>query len=272
MSDRIDGQSFLCYELDLPSFDLFWHYHPEYELTYILSGKGKRLVGSSCEAFSSGDLVLLGPELPHAWVSEKKAKQNCRAVVIQFSKKFIEPFLQYPELNSLQKLLTDAAKGIRFTGNQKEVERLICEIISLPKPDKLIRLMHVLQRLTEIKTRQLTPVAFMPIKKNADQQRINRVFQYVQNGYKQTVSLTKAASLIHLSESSFCKYFKRVSGKTFSDYVNEIRVAHACQLLIESDRAVSQVAYESGFTSLTYFNRVFLKKKRITPKEFRRLE
>ena len=103
-----------------------------------------------------------------------------------------------------------------------------------------------------------------------DSNRINEVFIYIQNYFKQKIPLQKAASLIHLSESAFCKYFKRVSGKTFSDYVNDVRLSYACQLLIETDKPIARIAYESGFGSISYFNRVFRKKKSITPNTLRK--
>jgi YesN/AraC family two-component response regulator len=107
------------------------------------------------------------------------------------------------------------------------------------------------------------------MKGNENQQRINKVFLYVQKEFKEHISLKKAASIIHLSESAFCKFFKRASGKTFSTYVNDIRIAYASQLLIESDKAIGEIAFESGFESLTYFNRVFLKTKGVKPRELR---
>jgi AraC-like DNA-binding protein len=264
------NQSFHCYDLDVPSFDLYWHYHPEYELTLIIAGKGKRLVGNSYETFSSGDFVLLGPNVPHTWISEKKRRQRCRAIVLQFSKKFIEPFLQYRELKEIEKLLVKSDKGIHFVDRRAEVTSLIEEIPTLEESFRLIQLIHILQKLTRIKSVQLNANAFKPMKGNIDQRRINKVFQYVQDHYKQNVSLKKAAAMINLSESAFCKYFKRLCGKTFSDYVNEIRIASACQLLIETEHPISRIASESGFESLTYFNRVFLKKKGIKPKELRK--
>lgn len=272
LSDKKNNQSFVCYEMTQPSFDFFWHYHPEYELTYIISGKGKRLVGNSYEVFSEGDFVLLGPDLPHTWISEKNKKQPCKAIVVQFSKEFIEPFFQYGELKEIKKLISKSDKGIQFNiGKNKEAAALIRQIANLSEPNRLIQLIHILQRLSGVKAIQLNSVSFKPLKGNFNEQRINKVFQYVQNGFRQNISLKKAASLIHLSESAFCKYFKRLSGKTFSDYVNEIRIAHTCQLLLESDQPISQIAFHSGYESLTYFNRIFLKKKKVSPKKFREL-
>lgn len=111
LSQKSNNRSFLCYEVKLPSFDFFWHYHPEYELTYIVKGSGKRLVGDSFENFHEGDLVLLGPSLPHTWFTEKKSKQNYKALVIQFSLNFMEPLLQYSEMADIKKLLKKRIKG-----------------------------------------------------------------------------------------------------------------------------------------------------------------
>ncbi len=273
LSQQNNNRSFLCYEVKLPSFDFFWHYHPEYELTYILRGNGKRLVGDSYENFYEGDLVLLGPSLPHTWFTEKTSKENYRAIVIQFSLNFIEPMLQYTEMADIRKLLKKADKGLRFsTQKSKELSVHLYQILHNKGVDSITSLLLLLQKLSNSRTISLATPGFRPIKGNQNQQRINIVFQYVQQQFKNGISLREAASLIHLSQSAFCKFFKRISGKTFSDYVNDIRIAHACQLLIESDMLIEQIAYESGFDSLTYFNRIFLKKKETKPGSFRKRE
>ncbi len=273
LSQQNNNRSFLCYEVKLPSFDFFWHYHPEYELTYILRGNGKRLVGDSYENFYEGDLVLLGPSLPHTWFTEKRSKENYRAIVIQFSLNFIEPMLQYTEMADIRKLLKKADKGLRFsTQKSKELSVHLYQILHNKGVDSITSLLLLLQKLSNSRTISLATPGFRPIKGNQNQQRINIVFQYVQQQFKNGISLREAASLIHLSQSAFCKFFKRISGKTFSDYVNDIRIAHACQLLIESDMLIEQIAYESGFDSLTYFNRIFLKKKETKPGSFRKRE
>ena len=104
LNHRLSSQSFIAYEVKVPSFDFYWHYHPEYELTYIVEGKGMRLVGDSYEPFEAGDLVLIGPMLPHTWVTDKVGKTNCQALVVQFSQKFMEQLLQFSEMKILEKL------------------------------------------------------------------------------------------------------------------------------------------------------------------------
>jgi AraC-like DNA-binding protein len=265
-------QSFACYRIAMPSFELFWHYHPEYELTYIISGRGRRLVGDCYEDFAAGDLVLLGPNLPHTWVSEKTKGNTCEAIVIQFGELFTSPLLQFPEMEKMEKIFVMASKGIHIQPAANT--QLIQTIIQLPNQspqNALTQLIQILFQVSSCTQRLLSSNHYKHTIGTGSQLRINKVFQYVQKHFKDNLQLTEVAAKLHLSETAFCKFFKRASGRTFSDYVNEIRIAHACKLLIETDKQVSQVAYESGFESLTYFNRIFLKKKNIRPKEWRRI-
>jgi len=273
LAHRNNNRSFFSYEVIVPSFEFLWHYHPEYELTYIVKGKGKRLLGDVYEKFQEGDFVLIPPMLPHTWISEKKGKEDCRAVVIQFSIDFLEQLLQFPEMASLKKLFTNADRGLQFTiPKNNELLLLLQKIV---RENELLSFTLLLQLLQQLSTKKASPVVsvhFKPMKGNEDQQRINKVFQYVQKEYAEHISLKKAASLIHLSESAFCKFFKRASGKTFSDYTNGIRISHACQLLIETDKPVSEIAFNAGFDSITYFNRVFLRKKKLSPGAYRKMQ
>ncbi|MEY5068652.1 MAG: hypothetical protein RLZ47_514 [Bacteroidota bacterium] len=266
------NHSFLCYELNVPDFDFYWHYHPEYELTCILQGRGKKLVGDSYENFKEGDLVLLGPNLPHTWISDKRRKENCRAIVIQFSPAFVEQILQFQELAPLEKLFINSYKGLQL--NQLRTNQcvtLMQEMIGASEVHKFSLLLKLFDLLSTMQSTSLASAKYRAMKGNDNQQRINQVFQYVEQEFRQGLSLKKAADSIHLSQSAFCKFFKRASGKTFSDYTNDIRIAHACQLLMETDMPIQEIALESGFESLTYFNRVFLKKKKLRPRAFRKL-
>lgn len=265
-------RSFICYEVNVPSFDFLWHYHPEYELTLITKGSGTRLVGDSYHKFEDGDLVLLPPSLPHTWISEKTTHQNCKAIVIQFSKTFVDQLLGFSELSSISKLFEKSARGLAFHyPKNNDLIQLLQKMIQSNEVVGFSKFIQVLDLLVSKKSTAISSLHYKPLKGNENQQRINQVFQYVQNNFKETVSLEQAASMIHLSVSAFCKFFKRTSGKTFSDYTNEIRIAYACQMLIETDLSISEIAATSGFDSMSYFNRVFLKKKKIQPAAFRKL-
>jgi AraC-like DNA-binding protein len=272
LSPLAKEHSFICYEVHVPSFEFLWHYHPEYELTLILKGSGTRLVGDSYHKFEDGDLVLLPPSLPHTWISEKTANQHCQAIVIQFSNDFVEKLLQFSALKTIAKLFEKSSRGLTFHyPKNNDLLLLLQKMIHGNEVIGFSKFIQVLHLLSSKKSSAIASLHYKLVKGNENQQRINLVFQYVQNNFRETVSLEKAASMIHLSVSAFCKFFKRTSGKTFSDYTNEIRIAFACQLLIETDLSISEIAAASGFDSMSYFNRVFLKKKQIQPALFRKL-
>lgn len=260
------NNSYLAYRYGVPLFPFQWHYHPEYELTLILEGSGKRLVGDSHEHFAPGDLVLLGPNLPHTWVSESASA----AVVIQFSESFITPFIHYPECDRIRKLLTRSGQGLYFPPKTKTLRESVRALPSQKGVARITALLEVLQALAAATAQPLASPYFQPARGRKAEGRINKVCQYIQKHASEDLSLQKIASLINLSESAFCKFFKRTTGKTYSDYVVEIRLGHACHLLSESDDPISEIAYRSGFDSLTYFNRVFLRKKGLRPREFRK--
>lgn len=261
--------SYLAYRYETAHFPFLWHYHPEYELTLILEGSGERMVGDSHEYFFPGDLVLLGPGLPHTWVSESMSA----AVVVQFTEGFITPLLQYPECGPVRDLLAKASQGLYFPlGAVKRWERVIEQLPAMKAVSRITGLLDVLQALAapEVLPKPLASAFFQPATGRKTEGRIGRVFQYIHRHSAETVSLKEIAALINLSESAFCKFFKRTTGRTFSDYLADIRIGHACHLLNESDETISEIAYRSGFDSLTYFNRVFRRKKGVRPREFRK--
>ncbi len=264
--------SFMAYSINPARFNFFWHYHPEYELTLILKGRGRRLVGDSHENFDSGDLVLISPGLPHTWVSDGRHKGRLAAVVIQFSANFIERFTELNELSSINKLLAQAKQGISFKG--KKPAAVIEHMKLLPEKsgvEKITSLLYILQEFSKLRYVALASSFYQPLKGKENENRINKVCQYVQKHAAEPLSIHKAAALIHLSPGAFCKFFKRITGKTFSDYVNEVRIANVCNQLMATDKQVAEIAYSNGFETLTYFNRVFLRKKKMRPGIYRKM-
>lgn len=268
IASKKGNESFLAYAFEVPFFEFKWHYHPEYELTLITKGNGKRLVGDSNENFESGDLVLLGSDLPHTWSSGRVKNKKVSAVVIQFSSDFINRFLTLNEFDKISGLLATANRGLFFSDTANLQEELTT-LTKLSGVDKITSLFKILQKLTAQPYKKLSSEYFNAVKGEETENRINKVCQYIQKNSAKEITLEHVAGLIHLSRSAFSKFFKRATGKTFSDYVNDIRIGNACYLLTESDKAINEIAYETGFESLTYFNRVFLKKKGVTPRNFR---
>jgi AraC-like DNA-binding protein len=271
IASKRGADSYVAYRYATSAFPFLWHYHPEYELTLILEGSGERMVGDSHEYFFPGDLVLLGPGLPHTWVSE----MGSAAVVIQFSESFIAPILQYTECDRIRQLLARSSQGLSFPVTGLGKGDLMASIMRLPASKAVGRitgLLEVLQTLagSRVVARPLASPYFQPALGKKTEGRIGKVFQYLHGHSGERVALAEVAALINLSESAFCKFFKRTTGKTFSDYVSDIRIGHACRLLAESDETITEIAYLTGFDSLTYFNRVFLRKKEMRPREFRK--
>ena len=265
--------SFMAFTVNQPKFDFFWHYHPEYELTLIIKGKGRRLIGDSHENFENGDLVLIGPGLPHTWVSDSGMKGKSEAVVIQFSEDFIERFAGLDELLAINKLLLYAKQGVSIKGKISAATRE--QIKLLPAKigvEKITGLLHILNELSALKSVSLASSFYQPLKGKENENRINKVCQYVQKHAAERLTIHKAAALIHLSPGAFCKFFKRITGKTFSDYVNDIRIANVCSQLMATDKQVAEIAYGNGFETLTYFNRVFLRKKKMQPGSYRKMQ
>ncbi|ANH82861.1 hypothetical protein A8C56_19390 [Niabella ginsenosidivorans] len=269
--EHIKGNaSFVVYNYEAGYFPFKWHYHPEYELTLITCGAGKRLVGDSYEDFLQEDLVLLGPGLPHTWVSEPSGKRVA-AVVIQFSETFIQPFLQYAECKNVFSLLKKSKKGLLFKRiHAKDIITTIKRLPDIDELDKLLSLIHILNELSKLSPRILSATVSAYPGSAAAEERINKVSHYIYQHYKRSLQLHDVARLLHLSPGAFCNFFKKATGKTFSDYVNDVRIGKACALLLESDDAIATIACKVGFESLSYFNRVFYNKKSITPGAFRR--
>lgn len=271
IATRKGARAFYAFRVSVPAFEFNWHYHPEYEITLITKGSGKRMVGDSYESFSQGDLVFVGSGLPHTWVSEKvhTRKERSEAVVIQFSEALLDDWLDYSEFTAIKRLLMQTNRGLVFTATPE----LFSLMTSLPDTDgaeRIATLLLVLDKLAGKKPRYLSSVEYVPVKGTRNEYRINKVCLYIQQHFTKPMDLEKVASCIHLSPSAFCKFMKRASGKTFSDYVNDVRITQACKLLVETDKPVSAVAYACGFETLTYFNRVFRNKKKVTPAGYRK--
>ena len=262
--------SFYSTRITVPSFEFKWHYHPEYELTYIVSGSGYRIVGNSHEHFSSGDLVLLGSNLPHTWWGKNEDESPSEAIVIQFSSEFIEPFLRLNEGQFIKELLAKSAKGIRFESDSSLLEKLL-SLSEKKELHSILSLLSLLQDLTEKPTANLCAASYHNVISKKFETRINKVCTYIQNHYSESISLKQVSDLVFMTESNFCKFFKKATSTTFSYYLNDLRINEACHLLLYSEDTVSKIAQDCGFESLSYFNRVFLRKKQTTPSLFRKV-
>jgi AraC-like DNA-binding protein len=180
------------------------------------------------------------------------------------------PFLEFNESSLIKKMLDNSYRGISFEID----DQLISKIVKLTTTSGMDKILKFLSILDDLSKKQLSPIApntFHNVVSKKSEMRINKVCLFIQNNFYHKMYLKESADLIHLTESNFCKFFKKATGKTYSDYVNEIRINETCRLLIQTDKTVSQISFECGFETLSYFNRVFLYKKEMTPSVYRKM-
>jgi AraC-like DNA-binding protein len=260
LDNHVDS-SFLFRKFSLPYFDAPYHFHPEFELTLILKSSGKRFVGNNVTDFEVGDLVLLGPNLPHCWRNESIGQDHAsESIVIQFKEDFLgENFFKMPETKGIRDLLEKSKSGICITGKTRDrIGREIEFLLNAPPIQRLLGLIDLLNTIAN--SGEYKKINSQDITYNLsdlDMRRINRVYAYVIENYTTEVHLETAAHLANMTETAFCRYFKKITKKTFLDLVTEFRVKHACQLLGTTEKQVSEICFECGFGNISHFNKQF---------------
>ena len=279
----IDGdarQSFACRRINSPTFSAPWHFHPEYELTLIVESSGQRFIGDHIAPFKPGDLVLLGPNVPHCWLNLSSADtpaKRASAVVVQFSGDFLgEEIWDRPETRRIATLLRGRSRrGVAFAG--KAASRLKERVRTLPALDSLERLLELLKVLHDLASLPrsaftlLSSEGFVPNLNLKQMGRLERVCRFVHENYRQPIPQAQAAALAHLSNEAFSRFFRKETGRTFVGYLNDVRVSEACRLLIgEEALAVTEVCHACGFENLSNFNRHFRLRRGLAPRDYRR--
>ncbi len=250
------------------------HYHEEYELNFIENAKGvRRVVGSSIEEIDDYELVLVGPNIPHAWFTYKCKSESIFEVTIQFHRDlFHEIFLKRNQLNFIRNLFERSLKGLSFS--RRTIERVAPRLKALAEKegfDSVLELMAILHDLSlSPDSRTLSEdISYNTDLIYSDSQRIDKAVDFMNGNFSRTIRLAEAAELVEMAETAFSRFFKAKTGITFVDYLNDIRLGHASRLLIDTTNPVQEIAQECGFTSLTNFNRIFKKRKGFVPKDFR---
>lgn len=269
--------SFGVYSYDRPFFERGWHYHPEAELTLIEESSGRRFVGDQIDGFGPGDLVLLGPNLPHAWRNETvplPRGERARSIYVHFNTRWLEALAALiPELGEIRKLLGRATRGIRFTGPERDVAAArLKQLRSLSGLRRVTLFLEVLQSLAEARAGEaLSSPGFAPVLDKSSGDRIRRIHRYVYENFESGIRHPDLARTVGLSPAALSKFFHRVTGHTITEFVNEVRIGKAARLLIDTDKNVSEIAYASGFDSLAHFNATFRRLKQVPPMQFRKL-
>lgn len=256
-------------------FDFPVHYHEEFELNFIKNGKGvKRIIGDHVEEIGEYELVLIGPNLQHAWFTHKCKSHEITEITIQFHKDlFDEKFLRRNQLSFIRTMLGNSLRGILFSFETASL--LSSRIMRLSKKsgfESVLELMSILHELSISRhSRMLSNSTFNNMENlSYNSRRIERVMEYLNENFHNPISLTEIARLTNMAESAFSRFFKTRTGMTFIDSLTEIRLGHASRMLIDTTQSVSEIAYECGFNNISNFNRIFKKKKGCTPKEFKK--
>ncbi len=267
---RQAGRSIASYRIAPPAFEFDWHYHPELELTWIIAGRGSRLVGDHVESFEEDDLVLLGANLPHTWQSDRGVAR-CEAVVVQFPEAVFRSGLhQLAEMEALNRLLDDAVHGLHFEPPcTHHLKPILTRLVETTGAGRIARLIDALVGLMAHPSRRLASPGYQPMLDQRAKDRLDTVCRYLASSYTRPVTLAEVATLAHMSEAAFSRYFRRMTGTTFTQYVIGLRVDHACHLLHASDEPIAAIAFAAGFGSLANFNRRFRERKGLTPRRYR---
>lgn len=257
-----------------PNFGTLWHYHPELELHYIVKGKGIQYIGDTVSGFSDGDLILLGQNLPHTWrCSEEYFQGNSgvmvEAMVLHFLPTcFGKEFLALPEAQLIPALFEKAKKGLKITGKTKDrVTDLLKTLLESSHLDRLIYLMQILKILSETgEYETISPgYAFSHLNNISEMERLEKIYTYVMGHYRQNISLEQMASISNLSMTSFCRYFKKMTNKSFFEFLVEVRISNVCKGLIEDKLPLEVICSECGFQNVSNFYRHFKKVTGMTP-------
>lgn len=248
-----------------PDSKAYWHYHPEVELVYIEKGYGNRHVGNHISKFEDGDLILLGPNIPHLGYEFGLQGVN-NEVVVQFKKDLIKTSVQFmPELESIAELINKAKSGISFFGETKKF--VGAELMLMERKSPFARLLSMFQILEFLAKSEdyevLNADGVTLIIQNQNDDRINKVFQYVKDNYESEISLEQISQVALLTVPSFCRYFKKHTKKTFTQFVNDFRIRQAIRLISIGDKSISEISNEVGYNNFSHFNKQF---KRVTGK------
>lgn len=268
---------FFVRELHDKHFDTTWHAHVEYQLFLVVEGTGTKFIGNTMKSFDKGDLTFIGPNMPHLWRSDDcyfdpQTKKSSLGLVVYFNGSALEQFLEKEEFNQLKILLEKVRRGMEIQGSTaEETTRLMYELLPLHGVESIIHLFKILDVLAKSKDYSLLHYdEFLYQQKNVETNRINIVYNYAVTHFRHKITLEEVAVLLNMTPTSFSRYFTAKTSKSFSYFITELRIRHACKLLsIAEIKSVAQICYESGFNTLSNFNKQFKAFAGMTPMEYR---
>lgn len=261
--------SFVARTFRTPEFEVGWHQHPEIELILHTEGTGQYYIGNSVGTYETGDIFLLGSDLPHSF--RKSGDGIASAVVIQFKPNFWgEDYLNLPEMGEVRQLFNCALQGLRI--NSPCREHLAHKIVALEHEEGFTRILtlgYCIEEILKSTSRETISTQRLDSLNPADRERLDKVYRYSFEHFREPITLDDIAQLSSLSVPAFCNYFKKRTQKTYIDFLNEVRVSYACQQLSGTSLPVSEIAFDSGYNTPAHFFRQFKKKMGKTPQAYR---
>jgi len=273
LTSTSETNSFSTFWVKENAFSVHWHYHPEVEICYVKRGEGHRIVGDSVEDFKPGDLVLLGSNLPHCWISSENfnaLNAQMEVFVIQFN---TQPLLddRLPEHASIINLLELAKRGIDFNAvNHSEIYKALKKVNKATGFERYHRLLKLLHLMSLAQKNYLASSLYFPEYSKKTEDRIYKICDYIHANYRQPIKLDTISEMAAMNTSAFCRFFKKNIGKTVIEYTNDLRLAYVTHQLQRSALSINAIAYDAGFNSLTHFNKIFKRHYNETPASYRK--
>jgi AraC-like DNA-binding protein/quercetin dioxygenase-like cupin family protein len=273
-----ENHAFEVRYLMAPHFDPNWHFHSEYQLFVVMKGTGTRFIGDHVSPFKKGDFVFTGPNLPHLWQSDHEYFNGddqlvTEGIVVYFHENFLgHDFLQWNEMYRIKQLFLKAQRGMEILGGtaEKAID-LILDFLKVEDFDRVLTLLNLLNLLANSTEHTLlASEGYSNSLSETETGRMNSVHAYVMKNFREKISLDEVAAIANMSPTSFSRYFKMHANKTFSDFLTEIRIGYSCKLLINQKINISQICYDSGFNTLSNFNRQFKALTHYNPIEYRK--
>lgn len=270
------GESFRCFNRNELRTTVKWHRHPEIELNYVERGRGTRLIGDHIDTYGDGDLVLVGPDIPHTWLSDDyigKKFDRHPSIVIQFLPESLgEKLFGLPEMEDVAAMLERSKRGLLFHGRIiQTVGTRITEMVQQHSAERLLGLLSCLSDLAH--TENATPLAsegYSPAFSKDTDKRVQKICQYINTHLvDSTLDHASLAGLVGMNPSAFSRFFKRATGRTVTHYINEMRIGLACRMLTDTDQSVLDICMQTGYGNVSNFNRRFRELKLMTPRQFR---
>ena len=254
-----------------------WHYHNNFEISFITEGSGKRIVGDSIEEFQPGDLAFIGSNLPHVWIADKEtrmlSKRTLEMVFLQFNLNILsDQLLSLPEFSNVKKALVLSERGIQIIGDTlNQVSEVMLQLPYLKSFERMIHFFILMDLIGKSKTNiQLASKEYLKIRFKTGNKRVADIHEYLMNNYREEVNLKELAGLVNMAEGSLCRFFKMNMGITVFEYLNKIKTEFACKLLMDPDLSILEVCLDSGFNNVSHFNKQFKKITGVPPSEYRK--